>query len=57
MLTLAQTYDYVFPFVSDASMDPSPDDVDPPVNDYGELQGTIKLKPTYNDTYFGAIRE
>ena len=46
LLNLAQTYDYVCPSVSDASMYPSPDDVDPAINDDGDLKRTIKLTPT-----------
>ena len=57
LLNLAQTYYYVCPSVGDASMDPSPDYLDPAINDDGEFQGTIKLTPTYNGTDFGAITE
>ena len=46
LLNLDQTYDYVCPSVSDASMYPSPDDVDPAINDDGDLKRTIKLTPT-----------
>ena len=46
LLNLDQTYYYVCPSVSDARIYPSSDDIDPAVNDDGELQGAINLTPT-----------
>ena len=57
LLNLDQTYDTVCTDESDTIMDPSPDYVDPAVDDDGEFQGNIQLLPTQNDAYRGDIRE
>ena len=57
LLNLDQTYDVVCKAASVAIIDPSPADVSPYADYYGDFKGTINMIPPKNDTDIGAIND